>query len=129
MNSIQNIFDWYRAYKERYDRLTADLELACDHKLERGLLKGCVISAFLIWRHYNGFPCQEKEQYREELHSIAAFLHSNVPAFGFSDWGMLLRIYALFVRRDSKLSLAAVYGINRIYQVLRIKREHLYTDE
>lgn len=128
-SSIQNIFDWYRAYKERYDRLTADTELASDHKLEKELLKGCVISAFLVWRHYNGFSRQEKEQYREELHSIAAFLHGTVPAFGFSDWKMILRVYALFVRYDSKLSLAAVYGINKIYQLLNFKKEHLYTDE
>ncbi len=126
---IQNIFDWYRAYKERYDRLTADPELASDHKLEKELLKGCVISAFLVWRHYNGFSRQEKEQYREELHSIAAFLHGTVPAFGFSDWEMILRVYAMFVRYDSKLSLAAVYGINKIYQMLNFKKEQLYTDE
>ncbi|MBR3178413.1 MAG: glycosyltransferase family 2 protein [Clostridia bacterium] len=129
LHSIQNIFDLYRAFKERYERLTAYSELASDHRLVRTLLKGCVISAFRIWRYYNFFSRQEKEQYREELHSIAAFLHENVPTFGFSDWGMLLRLYTLFVRYDSKLSLVAAYVINRIYQVLRIKKECLFIDE
>lgn len=124
---IQNIFDRYRAFKERYERLTAYSELASDHSLVRTLMKGCVISAFRIWRYYNYFSRQEKEQYREELHSIAAFLYKNVPAFGFSDWGIVLRLYTLFVRYDSKLSLAAAYGINKIYQLLNFKKEHLYT--
>ena len=74
-----------------------------------------------LWRWWYGVSKDDKAKYKDKIQELKAFTKENIPLFGYSSWPLYLRLSTVFMRSDSWLSFAVLYGMNQLYRKLRPK--------
>lgn len=117
---MENLVDYWHAYKGRYDALA---RRSCD--MRRSLTEQCVLAIARTWSWCFARPKNERDSHASELSEMASFARSHTTEVLFGRYSARTKALCVMGRWDSPIAWGILYAANTIRMVL--KREHLYT--
>lgn len=115
-HSIQNLVDFWIAYKERYEFFKGDNRFNFDNELLKDLLYLCAYAIARTWRWYYAVADSDRKKFVIHMDEMRNFALQHFPRFGEKHWPLHVRLCISLVGYDSELIFAFLYYLNQFYR-------------
>lgn len=118
-HNANNLIDFWKAHKSRYDYFLEDGRFNIDQELLDKQLNFCALAIARIWIRYWAFTQEEKEKYTSCIIEMQSFCNQKFPAFGIKNWPLSLKVPIFIGRFNNKLAFALLYYTFNIFDWLK----------
>lgn len=115
-HSMDNLIDYWRAHKLRYDYFLNDNRFNTDEEITAKLEYNCAIaiSRTLRWSYANS--AQERKKYASFFEEMQKFTVSHFPCFERQTWPLFLRFSIFLARFNNTFVIVLLYYLNQGYR-------------